>query len=58
VGKWYDTVLKTFDEEIQALERASQNKEQRQLPADVINLVSKTKALVQEKDKLENGRKT
>jgi hypothetical protein len=56
--KWYDTVPQTFDEEIQALEHASQNKEQRQLPADVIDLVSKTKALVQEKDILENGRKT
>jgi hypothetical protein len=54
VGKWYDTVPKTFDEEIQALERASRNKEQRQFPADVIDLVSKAKTLVQERDTLEN----
>jgi hypothetical protein len=56
--KWYDTVPQTFDEEIQALERASRNQRQRELPADVIDLVSKAKALVQERDKLENERPT
>jgi len=54
VGKWYDTVPKTFDEEIQALERASRNKEQRALPADTIDLVSKAKSLLQERTKLDN----
>jgi hypothetical protein len=52
--KWYDTVPKTFDEEIQALERASRNQQQRELPVDVIDLVSKAKSLVRERDKLEN----
>jgi hypothetical protein len=58
VGKWYDTVPQSFDEEIQALERASRNKEeQRQFPADVIDLVSKAKhALVHKRDKLEDER--
>jgi hypothetical protein len=54
---WYDTVPQLIDE-IQALERASRNKEQRELPADVIDLVAKAKALVQERDKLENERAT
>ena len=50
VGKaWYDTFPQIFDE-IQALERVTRNKEQRQFPADVIDLVSKAKALVQERD--------
>jgi hypothetical protein len=56
--KWYDTVPQTFDEEIQSLERASRNQRQRELPADIIDLVSKAKALVQERDKLENERPT
>jgi len=56
VGKvWYDTIPELIDE-IQALERASRNKEQREFPADVIDLVAKAKALVQERDKLESER--
>jgi hypothetical protein len=56
VGKvWYNTIPELIDE-IQALECASQNKEQRELPADVIDLVAKAKALVQERDKLESER--
>jgi hypothetical protein len=56
---WYDTVPHLIDE-IQALERSTrQNKEQSQLPADVVDLVSKANALVHEKDnKLKNIRKT
>ena len=51
VGKaWYDTIPQSIDE-IQALERATRNKEQRQFPANVIDLVCKAKALVQERDK-------
>jgi len=48
VGKaWYDTVPQTFDEEIQALERASRNKQiERPFPLDVIDLVSKANALL------------
>jgi hypothetical protein len=49
--KWYDTIPQVIDEEIQALERATRNKEQRQFPPDVIDLVSKAKALVQQRDK-------
>jgi hypothetical protein len=52
--KWYYTVPQTFDEEIQALERASWNQRQRELPDDIIDLVSKAKSLVQERDKLDN----
>jgi hypothetical protein len=57
VGKaWYDTIPELIGE-IEALERASQSKEQRQFPTDVIELVSKAKdALVHKKDKLENER--
>ena len=54
---WYDTVPQLIDK-IQALECATRNKERRELPADVIDLVSKAKALVQERDKLENERAT
>ena len=58
IGKaWYDTIPELI-EEIEALERATRNKEQRQFPADVIDLVAKAKALVQETDKVENERKT
>jgi hypothetical protein len=58
VGKtWYDTIPEMVDE-LQALKRACQNKEQREFPANVIDLVSKAKALVQESKKLEIGRKT
>ena len=40
VGKaWYNTIPEIADE-IQALERASRNKEQRQFPPDVIDLIS------------------
>ena len=56
IGKaWYDTIPELIDE-IEALERASRNKEQRQLPADVVDLVSKADSLVHERDKLENER--
>jgi vacuolar-type H+-ATPase subunit I/STV1 len=58
---WYDTVPQ-LDSEIQALERATHswvNKEQRQFPVDVINLVAKANALSHDQDnKLENERKT
>jgi len=58
VGKaWYDTIPQKLDE-IQALERATRNKEQRQFPADVIDLVCKANLLVHERDKLESERKT
>jgi hypothetical protein len=46
-----------FDQ-TQALEHATRNKEQRQFPTDVIDLVCKVKALVNERDKLENERET
>jgi hypothetical protein len=49
----YDTIPELIDE-IEALERASRNKEQRQLPADVVDLVSEANALVHERDKLED----
>ena len=57
IGKaWYDTIPELIDE-IEALERASRNKEQRQFPTDVIELVSKAKhALVHKRDKLEDER--
>jgi DNA recombination-dependent growth factor C len=56
--KWYDTIPQISDE-IKALEHVSWNKEQRQFPANVINLVSKAKhAKVHEKDKLENEKET
>jgi hypothetical protein len=58
VGKaWYDTIPNTFDE-IQALERATRNKEQRQFPPDVIDLVSKANhhTLLHKQDKLEDER--
>jgi len=56
IGKaCYDTIPELIDE-IEALERASRNKEQRQLPADVVDLVSKANALVHESDKLEDER--
>jgi hypothetical protein len=51
--KWYDTIPQVTDE-IQALGCATRNKEERQFPVDVIDLVSKAKALVQERDKLDN----
>ena len=51
--KWYDTIPQVTDE-IQALGCATRNKEERQFPADVIDVVSKAKALVQERDKLDN----
>jgi hypothetical protein len=54
--KWYDTI-EDISNEIQALGCATQAQEQeRQFPADVIDLVSKVKAIVQERDKLvDNG---
>ena len=51
--KWYDTIPDMVDE-IQALERASRNQQQRELPVDMIDLVSKAKSLVRERDKLDN----
>ena len=59
VGKaWYDTFPELIGE-IEALERASRNKEQRQFPTNVIELVSKASALIHERDnKLENMRST
>jgi hypothetical protein len=56
--KWYHTIPDMVDEIQAPLERASRNKEQRQFPADVIDLVSKAKTLVQERDTLENERPT
>ena len=59
VGKaWYDTIPQTFDEEIQALERATRNKEQRPFPPDVIDLASKANhhTLLHKQDKLEDER--
>jgi hypothetical protein len=46
---WYDTVPQV-DSEIQVLERVTRpvNKEQRQFPVNVINLVAKANALTQE----------
>jgi hypothetical protein len=46
---WYDTGVLQLDNEIQALECATcwVNKEQRQLPVDVIDLVAKANALTQ-----------
>ena len=58
--KWYDTI-EDISNEIQALGCATrtQQEQERQFPADVIDLVSKAKALVQERDnKLENESKT
>jgi hypothetical protein len=58
---WYDTAVPQVDSEIQVLERVTRpvNKEQRQFPVDVIDLVAKANALTQERDnKLENERKT
>ena len=58
---WYDTAVPQVDSEIQVLEHVTRlvNKEQRQFPVDVIDLVAKTNALTQERDnKLENERKT
>ena len=54
--KWYDTI-EDISNEIQALGCATRAQEQeRQFPADVIDLVSKVKAIVQERDKLlDNG---
>jgi hypothetical protein len=60
IGKaWYDTIPELIGE-IESLERASRNKEQRQFPTDVIELVSKANArLIHERDnKLENTRST
>ena len=51
--KWYDTIPQVTDE-IQALGCATRNKEERQFPTDMIDVVSKAKALVQERDKLDN----
>ena len=49
--KWYDTI-EDISNEIQALGCATRAQEQeRQFPADVIDLVSKAKAIVQERDK-------
>jgi hypothetical protein len=59
---WYDTVPQQVDSEIQVLERVTRlvNKEQRQVPVDVIDLVAnKANALTQEQDnRQENERKT
>jgi hypothetical protein len=54
--KWYDTI-QDISSEIQALGCPTRTQEQeRQFPADVIDLVSKAKAIVQERDKLvDNG---
>jgi hypothetical protein len=52
--KWYDTIPDMVDEIQEALERASRNQQQRELPVDAIDLVSKAKSLVREKDKLDN----
>ena len=53
--KWYDTI-EDISNEIQALGCVTQNLEEQQFPADVIDLVSKAKAIVQERDKLvDNG---
>jgi hypothetical protein len=52
IGKaWYDTIPELIDE-IEALEclTRQQSKEQIQLPADVVDLVSKAYALVHERD--------
>jgi hypothetical protein len=50
VGKaWYDTLPQMIDV-IQALERETRNKEQRKFPANVIDLVAKATALVQERE--------
>jgi hypothetical protein len=60
IGKaWYDTIPELIDE-IEALERASRNKEQRQFPTEVIELVSKANALIPHEryNKLENTRST
>jgi hypothetical protein len=58
IGKaWYDTIPELIDK-IEALELASRKKEQRQFLADMIDLVCKANALVNEKDKLENERET
>ena len=49
--KWYDTI-EDISNEIRALGCATRAQEQeRQFPADVIDLVSKAKAIVQERDK-------
>jgi hypothetical protein len=60
VGKpWFESVPQVFDDKLQALERATRNKEhRRQFPADVIDLVAKATALVQEPNNLGNQRKT
>ena len=55
VGKpWFESVPQVFDDELQALERVTWNQSQRQLPTEVIDLVTKANALVQEMTKLEN----
>jgi hypothetical protein len=52
--KWYDTI-EDISNEIQALGCATRAQQQeRQFPADVMDVVSKAKALVQERDKLDN----
>jgi hypothetical protein len=59
VGKpWFESVPQVFDDELQALGSATRNQENRQFPADVIDLVAKANALVQEPNKLENQRET
>ena len=54
VGKKWDDTIPDMVDEIQALERASRNKGQRELPANVVDLVFKAKSLVQERNKLDN----
>jgi hypothetical protein len=60
VGKpWFESVPQGFDDELQALERATRNQSQRQLPAEVIDLVAKANVLLlQQSDNLENERET
>jgi hypothetical protein len=61
VGKaWYETLSSQMVlNEIQALERATRNKEQKQFPPDVIDLVAKANVLLlQQSDNLENERET
>jgi hypothetical protein len=56
--KWYDTLPEDFAKEMQALERATRNQEQRQLPLEVLDLVTKANALVQDRSKIENERES
>jgi hypothetical protein len=61
VGKaWYETLSSQMVlDEIQALECATRNKERKQFPPDVIDLVAKANVLLlQQSDNLENERET